>query len=69
VIVSLGFAIGLPASYVVAQIARGLLFGVTSTSPHVFAVTAALLAVVVSVPTIVPARLAGRIDPVLALKR
>jgi ABC-type lipoprotein release transport system permease subunit len=68
-IVSVGFAVGLPSSYIVAQIARSLLFGVTPTSPHVFAITVALLAVVVTAATIVPARRAARVDPVVALKQ
>ena len=68
-IVSMGLAVGLPASFATAQITRSLLFGVTPTAPHVFAVTGLVLAVVVMAAAIVPARRAGRVDPVLALKQ
>ena len=67
-IVGIGFVVGLPASFAVAQISNALLFGVSATSPHIFVLTAVMLGVVVMTATIFPSRRAGRIDPVAALK-
>jgi hypothetical protein len=67
-IVAAGLAVGLPCSFAIAQITRGLLFGVSSTTPHVFVLAVLLLAVVVMLATILPARKAGRVDPVGALR-
>lgn len=68
IVVSIGLMIGLPASFATAQVTRSLLFGVTSTAPHVFAITGLVLAIVVMTATILPARRAGRVDPAVALK-
>ena len=67
-IVSIGFAAGLPASFAVARITNSLLFGVSPTSLHVFAFTSVLLGLVVTIATTLPARRAGRVNPVAALK-
>jgi len=67
-IVSVGFAVGLPASLAVARITESLLCGVSATSPHVFALTTALLGIVVITATMLPARRAGRLNPMVALK-
>jgi ABC-type antimicrobial peptide transport system permease subunit len=68
VIVAIGLAIGLPASFATAQVTRSLLFGVSATAPHVFAITVAVLVSMVMLATILPARRAGRVDPVIALR-
>lgn len=68
VIISLGLLVGLPAAYAAAQVTNSLLFGVTPSSPHVFALTAGILALVALIATLVPARRASRADPILALK-
>jgi hypothetical protein len=67
-IVATGLAIGLPCSFAIAQITSGLLFGVSSTAPHVFALAVLLLAVVVILATLLPARQASKVDPVGALR-
>ena len=67
-IVGVGLAAGLPAAYLAAQTTRSLLFGVTSTSPQVFALAAGVLGVSVLLATILPARRAGKVDPISALK-
>jgi predicted lysophospholipase L1 biosynthesis ABC-type transport system permease subunit len=67
-ILAVGLAIGLPSAVATAQIASSLLFGVTATSPHVFAGTCLVLTLVVMAATILPARRAGRVDPVVALR-
>jgi predicted permease len=68
VIVATGLAIGLPTSFAIAQVTRSLLFGVSATAPHVFAITVAVLGSMVMLATILPARRAGRVDPVIALR-
>jgi hypothetical protein len=67
-IVSVGLIVGLPAAFIAAQATGTLLFGVTTTSPHIFAMAVLVLAAAVSLATILPARLAGRVDPIQALK-
>jgi hypothetical protein len=67
-IVSIGLGVGLPAAAATAQAARGLLFGVSATAPNVFAIAVVLLAVVVVSATILPARRAGRTDPLAVLR-
>jgi ABC-type antimicrobial peptide transport system permease subunit len=67
-IVLVGLAAGVPAAFAAAQTARTLLFGVTTTSPHIFVLAVAVLGTAVSLATILPARLAGRVDPIQALK-
>jgi hypothetical protein len=67
-IVLVGLAAGVPAAFAAAQTTRTLLFGVTTTSPHVFVLAVLALATAVSLATILPARLAGRVDPIQALK-
>ncbi len=67
-ILSTGFVVGLPTSFAAARIMDGMLFGVSSTSPHVFALTSVLLSMVVMIATLLPARRAGQVDPVAALK-
>lgn len=68
VIIALGLVAGLPAAYAAAQVTHALLFGVTPSSPHVFALTASALGVVALVATLLPAQRAGKADPILALK-
>ena len=63
-----GLALGLPAAYATAQVTRSLLFGVSASSPYVFALTAATLAVVAAVASFLPARRASLADPVVALR-
>jgi len=67
-IITLGLIAGLPAAYAAAQVTQLLLFGVTPSSPHVFALTAATLAIVALIATLLPVRRASRADPMLALK-
>ena len=63
-----GLALGLPAAYATAQVTRTLLFGVSATSPYVFALTAGTLAVVAVAASFLPARRASLADPVAALR-
>ena len=63
-----GIALGTGASYLMAQLMRTLLFGVSSTTgPTMIAVPAALTAVAV-VACLVPAHRAARLDPAAILR-
>ena len=62
-----GAAVGLIAALAMARLATTLLFGVTPTDPVSLAGAVTVLCVVSVVACYVPARRAGRFDPVIAL--
>jgi ABC-type antimicrobial peptide transport system permease subunit len=66
--VGLGLIVGLPMAYVLSQVLRALLFGVTPTAPHTFLGASAVLIGVAAMATFLPALRAGRIDPILAMR-
>jgi putative ABC transport system permease protein len=68
VVVAIGLAAGLVGAYAVTRLAAGLLFGVSPTDPLAFGATALLLALVALIATLVPARRATAVDPVLVLR-
>lgn len=63
-----GLIAGLTGAYFGATVLEALLFGVTPRDPAIFAVVAVLLAGVAVVATVLPARRASKIDPVVALQ-
>jgi putative ABC transport system permease protein len=63
-----GLAVGAVAGLLTTRLARAVLPGVRPTDPATFAATAGLLAAVVALACLVPARQAGRIDPIEALR-
>lgn len=67
-LVAIGLACGLPAAIAAGKLASSLLYGVTPTMPHTFALVAGLFASVAVIATVWPARRAARIDPVVALR-
>jgi ABC-type antimicrobial peptide transport system permease subunit len=67
-IVAIGIAVGLFAAFAVSRLAAKLLFGVSPNDPLTFAVTVLVLALVALVATLIPARRAITVDPVLVLK-
>ena len=66
--VSAGLAIGLAASFGLTRLMAGMLYGVNAGDPVTFIGVALLLAAVALVATLVPARRAIRIAPVVALR-
>jgi predicted permease len=64
----LGLAIGLVGAVAITRVLRSQLFGVTPTDPLSFAVVSLLLLVVAVVASLVPAKRATRVDPMVALR-
>ena len=63
-----GMAIGIAGSFGVARFLKTLLFGVSATSPWVFVSVAGVLLTVALLASVIPARRAIRIDPIVALR-
>ena len=64
----IGLLIGAGASWLVAQAASGLLFGVTAGDPETFLGMIAVLTIVALLAGYLPARRASRIEPMVALR-
>ena len=64
----IGLALGAGASWMLAQSASGLLFGITARDPQTFAGMFVVLTIVALVAGYIPARRASRIDPIAALR-
>lgn len=63
-----GIALGLPLAALTSRLVDALLFGVTPTDPQTLATVSALLLVVATVASYLPARRVARIDPVDVLR-
>ena len=61
-------ALGTVASWIMAQSAAGLLFGITARDPGTFLAMLVVLTLVATVAGYLPARRASRIDPMVALR-
>jgi ABC-type antimicrobial peptide transport system permease subunit len=66
--VILGLAAGAAAAFLSAPAMAGMLFGVTPTDPASLAVVAVTLASAALVASYLPARRAGEVDPIIALR-
>ena len=64
----IGAAIGIAGSLALTQLMTSLLFGVSPTDPATFGGVSLLLGVVALLASIVPARRASRVDPMVALR-
>jgi putative ABC transport system permease protein len=63
-----GVVIGAAVAYALSTMLAAFLYGVTATDPSSFAIAAALVASVGTAATMLPARRATRIDPIVALR-
>jgi ABC-type antimicrobial peptide transport system permease subunit len=63
-----GLAVGIPATYAAGRYVSAQLYGVPATDPGIAAFTVLLLAIVSVVAGLIPARRASRIDPLAALR-
>jgi predicted permease len=63
-----GVTVGLGAALAVARLLRSRLFGVGSFEPGTYALAAAVLLAVVLLASLLPARAATRVDPMVALR-
>jgi putative ABC transport system permease protein len=63
-----GVALGAAGAYWLTRLLAKLLFGVSATDPLTFAGVALLLTAIAAFASFVPARKAGRVDPLLAMR-
>jgi predicted permease len=67
--IGIGLALGLAASLAAARLLKRLVEGMQSTGPLPFAVMIAVLALAALLASFLPARRAGRVDPMRALRQ
>jgi predicted permease len=67
-LVAIGVAVGVAGALVVARLLGSLLFGVSVTDPVTYLVTLGILVSASLLATVVPARRATRVDPMVALR-
>jgi putative ABC transport system permease protein len=67
-LVAVGVAAGLAAGVLGSRLVRSLLFATSATDGPTFVVVPCLLAIVAVVASLVPARRAARVDPIVALR-
>jgi putative ABC transport system permease protein len=67
-LVLIGEVVGLAGAFALTRLLRGLLFGVTPTDFTTFIAVAGVLAAVSLVATLIPARRAAKVDPLVALR-
>ncbi len=67
-LVLIGAALGLAGAYVATRVMSSLLFGVTATDLATFVAVPLLLLLVALVASLIPARRATKVDPLVALR-
>jgi ABC-type antimicrobial peptide transport system permease subunit len=65
---AIGVALGLLGALLATRLLKSMLFGVSATSPMIFAVNALILMAVALAACFLPARRASQIDPMEALR-
>jgi predicted permease len=68
VLVAIGLAVGLAASWFLGRYAESQLYGVTPADPATIAGAAVVLAIIATLAALVPARRASRVSPITALR-
>jgi putative ABC transport system permease protein len=68
VLAGTGVAVGLAGAFAATRVLSSMLFGLSSTDPATFAVVAVLLTAVAIAASVIPARRAIRVDPMIALR-
>jgi len=63
-----GGALGLAGAFAAGRLLRNFLFSIDSHDPVTFAGVAVLLGIVAMAATLIPARVAMRVDPMIALR-
>jgi len=65
---AIGLALGLAGSAALTRVIGAMLYGTNPVDPAVFAMVAALFATIALLATLIPARRATRVDPMIALR-
>ena len=68
VLTLVGVVIGLGASFLLTRTIKSFLFGVTPTDPLTFLAISLLLLVTAFIASLIPARRATKVDPLVALR-
>jgi putative ABC transport system permease protein len=67
-VAAIGVAVGLAGAFAVARVLEAILYGVSPTDPLVYALTATILLGIAAVASLLPARRAAKVDPMIALR-
>jgi putative ABC transport system permease protein len=67
-VTAIGVLIGTAGAFALARAMTTLVFGVSTRDPLTFVVVPLVLTIVAAAATVVPARRAARVDPMLALR-
>jgi len=67
-LVVLGAVVGIPAAFGVTRFVSSFLYGLTARDPATMAIATALLALVTIIASLLPARRASKVDPMVALR-